>query len=328
MISSQFLTPLLKHFVYFSVTGAGSKRDVGTQVTVFDLMAKTNIVDLINTEKKLLEATGIQSFSLLKTLTTLCEQRERSDDMTTDILLTLIKAKHAVPFTLLSILFNVSKPTAARKFKKTISLLASILKVAVRWPELEEVRANMPQCFFKFKNTRVVVDCTEIPLNSSKCLTCRQITYSHYKGQHTVKVMVGVSPAGLVTFVSDVYGGRASDKAIFEQSGLVNLLEPYVDAVMADKGFLIEEACERRCVKLHRPPFLRTQKQFSRGDALFCAEIARARVHVERVIGRMKMFAMLTKPLNSQLLPSLEAVMTVVCGLVNLASPVLGDARF
>lgn len=302
--------------------------DAATQVTAFELMTKTNVVDLIDTEQKLLEATGIQSFSLLNALTALCEQRAKSEDMTADILLALIKAKHAVPFTLLSILFNVSKPTAARKFKKTIKLLASILKVAVRWPDLEEVRANMPQCFAKFRNTRVVVDCTEIPLNSPKCLTCRQITYSHYKGQHTVKVMVGVSPAGLVTYVSDVYGGRASDKAIFEQSGLINLLEPYVDAIMADKGFLIEEACERRCVQLHRPPFLRTQKQFSRSDALFCAEIARARVHVERVIGRMKMFAMLSKPLHSQLLPSLEAVMTVVSGLTNLANPVLGDTRF
>ena len=140
--------------------------------------------------------------------------------------------------------------------------------------------------------------------------------------------MIGVSPAGIVTFLSKVYGGRASDKTIFEQSGLAALLEPYADAVMADKGFLIEEVCERKCVQLHRPPFLRAQKQFSRNDALFCAEIARARVHVEHVIGRMKMFAMLSKPLHIQLLSSLEAVMTVAAGLTNLASPVLSDSRF
>ena len=292
-------------------------------------MKHKNIVDLIDTEQKLSEATGIPTFTLLKVLSTLCKERNPlSEDMTADILLTLIKIKHAVPFTLLSILFGVSKPTAAKRFKQTVKVLASILSVAVRWPDLEEVRVNMPKCFSKFRNTRVVVDCTEIPLNRPKCLTCRQVTYSQYKGQHTVKVMVGVSPAGVVTFLSKLYGGRASDKAIFEQSGLADLLEPYVDAVMADKGFLIEEACERRCVRLHRPPFLRAQKQFSRGDALFCAEIARARVHVERVIGRMKVFAMLSKPLHLRLLPSFEAVMVVVAGLANLANPVLGAARF
>ena len=235
--------------------------DAATQVTAFELMTKTNVVDLIDTEQKLLEATGIHSFSLLNALTALCEQRAKSEDMTADILLALIKAKHAVPFTLLSILFNVSKPTAARNFKKTIKLLASILKVAVRWPDLEEVRANMPRCFSKFRNTRVVVDCTEIPLNSSKCLTCRQITYSHYKGQHTVKVMVGVSPAGLVTFLSDVYGGRASDEAIFEQSGLVTgqFAElHFAECVFAECQFvecilptcLFADMSKRRTVKL------------------------------------------------------------------------------
>ena len=139
-------------------------------------MKQTNIVDLINTEQKLLEATSISSFTLLKTLTTLCEEISSSDDMTADILLKLMKAKHAVPFTLLSILFGISKPTAARKFKKTIKLLASILSVAIHWPDLPEARANMPRCFSKFRNTRVVVDCTVIQLNRPKCLTCRQIS--------------------------------------------------------------------------------------------------------------------------------------------------------
>ena len=288
-------------------------------------------MDLIDTDQKLSEATGIASFSLLKTLAEMCVERSPgpgTGDMSADIVLTLMKAKHSVPFTLLAIFFGVSKPTAAKKFKRTIKLLASILSVAVRWADLEEVRGNMPQCFANFKNTRVVVDCTEIPLNRPMCLTCRQLTYSQYKGQHTVKIMVGVSPAGLVTFVSDLYGGRASDKCIFEQSGLVDLLEPFLDAVMADKGFLIDDVCEHNCVQLHRPPFLRAQKQCSRGDALFCAEIVRARVHVERVIGRMKSYAMLTKPLHPQLLQSFKSVVTVAAGLTNLGRSVLSDARF
>ena len=286
-------------------------------------------MDLINTEQKLCEATGIPTFTLLKTLVTLCEQRcPSSGDMTADVMLTLLKAKHSVPFTLLAILFGISKPTAATKFKRTIKLLASILSVAVRWPDLDEVRQSMPQCFAKFRNTRVVVDCTEVPLNRPKCLTCRQLTYSQYKGGHTVKLMVGVSPDGVVTFLSKLYGGRSSDKAIFEQSGLVERLEPMVDAVMADKGFLIDEACARNCVQLYRPPFLRAQKQFSRGDALFCAEIARARVHVERVIGRMKTFTMLSRPLHLHLLPTFQHVITVAAGLANLARPVLSDVRF
>ena len=312
-------------------TGLGGSNtcDTGCQVNTVELTRPKNVLDLIDTEQKLVEATGIPTFNMLKELSNLCkEQSPATSDMTGDIILTMIKIKHAVPFTLLAILFGISKPTAAKKFKITLKLLASVLSAAVRWPELAEVRANMPKCFSKFKNTRVIVDCTEIPINRPKCLTCRQITYSQYKGQHTAKVMVGVSPAGLITFISKVYGGRASDKAIYEQSGLAEMLEPYVDAVMADKGFLIEGVCEQTCVQLHRPPFLRAQKQFSKGDALYCAEIARARVHVERVIGRMKCFDMMVKPLSGQLLGSFEAIVTVVAGLTNLAGPVLSGSRF
>ena len=40
----------------------------------------------------------------------------------------------------------------------------------------------------------------------------------------TLSVMVGVAPNGTVNFVSDVYGGNASDKHIVETSGLLEQL--------------------------------------------------------------------------------------------------------
>ena len=55
--------------------------------------------------------------------------------------------------------------------------------------------------------------------------------------------MTGVSPAGNIIFVSSVYGGRVSDKVIFEQSELIHLLKP-ADAVIVDRGFLIDEICD------------------------------------------------------------------------------------
>lgn len=69
--------------------------------------------------------------------------------------------------------------------------------------------------------------------------------------------MVGVSPAGLITFISKAFGGRVSDKAIFEQSGLISKLIPHQDAVMVDKEFLIDTICKNHDIKLIRPPFLR-----------------------------------------------------------------------
>lgn len=91
---------------------------------------------------------------------------------------------------------------------------------------MEEINNNIPQCFNNFKEVCVLLDCTEIPIEKTKCINCRVLTYSHYYGTNTVKVMVGISHAGLFTFKSKAYGGRASDKFIFEDSGLILKLRP------------------------------------------------------------------------------------------------------
>jgi hypothetical protein len=65
-----------------------------------------------------------------------------------------------------------------------------------------------------------------------------------------------VAASGLVTYLSKPYGGRASDKAIFNLENLLSKLDPH-DAIMVDKGFLIETECAKANVKLKRPPFLR-----------------------------------------------------------------------
>lgn len=84
-----------------------------------------------------------------------------------------------------------------------------------------------------------------------------------YKGKHTIKFIVGISPDGLITFVSDVYSGKASDKHnIFVENNILEKCD-IGDGVMADKGFLIEEECSRAGVKLFRPSFLKKNKQLS-----------------------------------------------------------------
>ena len=140
--------------------------------------------------------------------------------------------------------------------------------------------------------------------------------------------MVGVSPDGLITHLSRVYGGRVSDKMIFENSGLVEKLEPFIDAVMADKGFMIDNVLQERCVALHRPPFLRRQRQFTKADATSTAELASARVHVERVIGRMKVFKMLVHKLPWRMVPYFGMVVKVVSAITNLSAPILADDKF
>ena len=55
--------------------------------------------------------------------------------------------------------------------------------------------------------------------------------------------MIGISPSGAVTFVSDLYSGAISDKHLTRRCGLLDLLEPG-DSVMADRDFDIKEDLE------------------------------------------------------------------------------------
>lgn len=140
--------------------------------------------------------------------------------------------------------------------------------------------------------------------------------------------MTGVSPAGLITFVSDAYGGRASDNAIFEQSGIINLMEMGRDSIMVDKGFRIENITDLHHIKLYRPPFLRNKGQFSEKEALENIEVAKARVHIERSNQRIKVFEIFCKPLPVTLLPKVNEMFVIACAMVNISSPILSDDKF
>ena len=71
-----------------------------------------------------------------------------------------------------------------------------------------------------------MVDCTELEIQKSKCLKCRIRCYSFSKSRHTLKFLIGVAPSVNIAFLSSAYGGRPSDKAIFDKENLISMLSP------------------------------------------------------------------------------------------------------
>ena len=116
-------------------------------------------------------------------------------------------------------------------------------------------------------------------------------TFSHYKHHNTAKGLIGITPAGAVSFVSDLYTGRASDKIATRDSKLYNLLEAG-DSLLADKGFDIEEDLPNG-VSLNIPPFLRGKDCLSIEEEQQTRQIAAVRIHVKRAISRVKTFRIL-----------------------------------
>lgn len=235
------------------------------------------------------------------------------------------KLKSNYTFAELAIDFELTKKTAKLYFADTISLLAKTMKKLIHWQSRDVNANNLPECFREFPNVVTVLDCTEIRTVTFQCLSCRTCTYSHYKGAHTLKILIGVSPSGLVNFISKVSTGRSSDKAIFNATELLSKLEPG-DAVMVDKGFMIADELANAGIEMVRPAFLFesfTKKQIERNT-----KIAAARVHVDRRIARLKMFKILSDKIGDSVIPYVDDIMTVICALSNISQPLLKDDKF
>ena len=78
-------------------------------------------------------------------------------------------------------------------------------------------------------------------------------TYSNYKKQNTVKILIAISPNGVITFVSKYWGGRAIDNEITRMCGF---LDPG-DIVLAHQGFNIGEDIGLHGAKVEIPTLKR-----------------------------------------------------------------------
>ena len=191
--------------------------------------------------------------------------------------------------------FGISQSTVCRIFITWINFLFFKFKDINLWPSRQQVDNFMPQVFKdSYPTTRCIIDATEIFIQTPSNPQAQQLTFSSYKNHNTLKALVAVTPSGAVSFVSKLYGGNISDRELTERSGL---LEPG-DSVMADRGFTIADLLDVKGVALNIPP-MKVSDQFTQRELTTTRRIATLRIHVERAIGRIKNFKLLSDIPNS-----------------------------
>jgi hypothetical protein len=145
------------------------------------------------------------------------------------------------------------------------------------------------------------------------------VTFSDYKKHNTAKVLIGISPRGCISFVSEAWGGQASDRHITINSGFLDLVDP-TDQIMADKGFLIRDELMYRRAELVLPPGAKGHEQMAGKDVQKTKAIANLRIHVERAIQRLKTFRILKFQMPLNLLPLIDDIVKTCAALCNLQS--------
>ena len=222
--------------------------------------------------------------------------------------------------------FKVHESTISRTFEFVICLLYAKLKSLILWPNRDVLKKTMPMVFRKHcPSCVVIIDCFEIFVDRPTNLLARAQAYSQYKHHNTVKYLIGITPQGTVSYISEGWGGRTSDKFITEHSSLLSNLVPG-DTILADRGFDITDSVGFYCAAVKTPAFTSGRNQLSGIEVEQTRRIANIRIHVERVIGNIrKKYSILSATQPIQFLMSsdeskcfLDKIVHVCCALIKV----------
>ncbi|XP_047122895.1 uncharacterized protein LOC124806216 [Hydra vulgaris] len=197
--------------------------------------------------------------------------------------------------------FEVSNSKVSSVFIELTDVLFIYLRQLIKWPAREQLWKTTPNCFRKHYGTKVVViiDCFEVFTHKPTNLLARAQTFSSYKHHNTVKFLIGVTPQGVISFISKAWGGRTSDKHLTENCKIPNNLLPG-DIVMIELDSIDVEQTHH---------------------------IASLRIHVKRVIGNLKnKYTILQDILPLDYLirkdnngySTIDKIAIVSCGLTNM----------
>lgn len=247
-------------------------------------------------------------------------------------LLTLMKLRLGTTFIDLSYRFDISENTVSRLFHQYLFVMYEKMRSLIIWPERESLSKTMPVNFkIKYQNkTAVIIDCFEVFCEKPSSLDASSQLYSSYKSHHTTKILIGITPQGTISFVSEAYCGRASDKFVTNHSKMLDNLRTG-DIVMADRGFLVEDEVRIRNCSMAMPAFTKGKAQLDPLDVEETRSIANLRIHVERVIGLVRLkYTILSTILPITTLskvvgdiPVIDQIVTVCAALINLCPSIV-----
>ena len=148
----------------------------------------------------------------------------------------------------LAFCFQVSSTWVSQIWITSIKLVSKQLRYLIIWSSKGQVFATLPDAFKKlYSEIRVIIDCTEVYLETPSSLKIQTNLWTDYKHHCTSKFLVAITPNGAISWILSIYGSHTSDVYIVRNSGFLDLLEPY-NRVMSGRGFKIKSTLTiKRC---------------------------------------------------------------------------------
>lgn len=305
-----------------SLYGCTSESESTCQKEQADFSARKQIMQFISSDPKAYIGLPKQYLWLISYIA----GQSNSKITELEIFITLFKIKINNPVNLICNHFQISRVTFSKAFETGIQVLASYFQNVIYLPSLLDIKRNQPLSFkIRFSNVCLLIDAFEIEIQKPHNSQRQAQTWSQYKSANTIKYLIGSTPNGYISFVSKGFGGRISDKALVEKSGFIDWI-PHNALIMADRGFKeIEALLTIKNVKLLRPPSVLASTKPTKDDVIKTKVVASLRVHIERVIRRVREFKLL-KPhsvVSHKHVGYLNHIVLIACGLINLQSEII-----
>lgn len=237
------------------------------------------------------------------------------------ILLCLNKIRLDCTFHILVDDFGTNASSLSKVFTKNVPLIASVLRPFIVPLDKDIIKRTLPMAFrHKYHNVSCIIDCLEIEIQKPSKAVNQAMTWSEYKKANTIKYLISCTPNGLVNYVSPGFGGRTTGTCVVESCDFIKSLNSGM-CIMADRGFKhIEQYVKKSGITLVRPPSVEKGSQMTKSEAKETKQIASLRIHIERVIRRVREFYMLRPHacLNFNFVKILDDIIIIACALINL----------
>ena len=236
-----------------------------------------------------------------------------------ELLMVLMRLKLGVQSGELAKRFKVSGSLVTSTLSTWIRFMAKELRWLVVWPNWGQVHAEMPDCFrMLYPKARCIVDCTELTTDKPSAPSTRAALLSDHTHLSTVKFLVSTTPKGSISFVSQCYGGSASDEFLMRDSGFLNCVKP-MDQVLAKRQFNIKDELVSKKAKLCVLPCISPGMQKTAAEVGKLSNMANARMHVEQATKCLKSsFCILEKEMPLNCFALCDDIVLVCCALLNI----------
>lgn len=209
----------------------------------------------------------------------------------------------------LATLFHIKQFTANEIINTWANFLYLFLGSVGIWMSKDYAKAHLPEEFNKFPDTQVVISCIDVRCQTSSILLEENEMFTDFKPFCILKAMVGMTPNGVVTFVSKLYPKSISNRQLFIQSGIIPLLTSDM-AIMVDKSFRVRDLVQ---CKVHHPVFLSKLQHVTVGRV----KPSRLRLHVEKTMQRLGAHELFNKVIPLSVAGTINQLFSVACQLVN-----------